>query len=93
MRPPAASRWAGGFGPALAAVALGGLAAVYFFLPPRGTLSLSGFDARVGLVLYIVVGAGMALLGRAMAASRRRAEGQSEAVARSRDATVGGRTV
>ncbi len=66
--------WYGGFRPALAAVILGGLAADYFLLPPRGSFSLASVNERVGMVLYLCTGVGIAALGGAMEAARRRAE-------------------
>lgn len=55
----------GGVGPALSAVMLGAVSVVYFLLPPRGALIPEGLDQQVGLLLYVSVGVGMALLGRA----------------------------
>jgi len=54
--------WFAGLGPGLLAVGLGGLAADYFFMPPRGTLLMSSAD-WVALLLYGMVGGGIAWLG------------------------------
>src|SRR4051812_30655217 len=50
------SAWVGGSGPALLAVALGGLSSGYFFLPPHGRLAVQGVEQQVGLGLYLLVG-------------------------------------
>ena len=58
--------WYGGFGPALAATLMGAVASGQLFLPPRGSFVIEGIDNRVGMVLYLIVGFGIALLGGAM---------------------------
>ena len=63
-----------GRGPALLATGLGAAAAARFLLPPRDSLAVRGFENQAGLVLYLTVGAGIALLGGAMRSARRRAE-------------------
>ena len=63
-----------GRGPALLATGLGAAASARFLLPPRDGLAVQGFENQAGLVLYLAVGAGIALLGGAMRAARRRAE-------------------
>jgi PAS domain S-box-containing protein len=71
--------WFGGFGPALAAVVFGAAAAVWF-LPPAG----STWGPHVGTGLYLILGAGIALLGREAGAARRHAADSAED-ARQRD--------
>jgi PAS domain S-box-containing protein len=72
--------WYGGLGPALTAVFLGGLCAVYFVLPPRGVFFPEGWYQDVGLVLYTCAGLGISLLGGAVDFARRSAEaGNAEA--------------
>ena len=66
--------WYGGFGPALAASLLGALASAWFLLQPRYILGAKGLEDQLGLLLYMFVSLGMALLGGAMRASRLRAE-------------------
>ncbi len=63
--------WYAGRGPALAAVAVGALAADYFLQPPRGSFLLEGLDQQVGMALFVGVGTGIAMLGGAMDAARR----------------------
>jgi PAS domain S-box-containing protein len=78
--------WYGGSGPALLATALGAVLSVRFLLPPRGEFALEGFENQAGLVLYLGVGAGIALLGGAMRAARTRAETSMAAVLQQREA-------
>ncbi len=66
--------WYGGLGPALAAVALGALASIYFLLPPRGSFALAGQEEHAGLVLYLLTGLGIAALGGAMRQAQRQAD-------------------
>jgi PAS domain S-box-containing protein len=66
--------WYGGFGPALVAAALGGIASVPFLLPPRGSVIVNVFEHQVGLVLYFTVSLGIALLGKAMQDAQEHAE-------------------
>ncbi len=47
----------GGLGPGLAATALGGLAADYFFIPPMGSLKTANLNDRVALALFFLIGA------------------------------------
>jgi PAS domain S-box-containing protein len=66
--------WCGGFWPALAAVVLGALASDFFLLAPRGHFAVAGLDQQTGVVLCLCVSTGIALLGGATHAARRRAE-------------------
>jgi two-component system sensor histidine kinase/response regulator len=63
----------GGFGPALAAVILGGMSADYFLLTPWGSFHFDGSGEGAGLVLFACTGLGIAVLGGSMDAVRRRA--------------------
>jgi len=75
-----AAAWYGGLGPALTAVVLGGLCAIYFIIPPRGVFFPEGWYQDVGLVLYTCAGIGISLLGGAVDFARRSAEaGNAEA--------------
>jgi PAS domain S-box-containing protein len=64
----------GGLGPSLAPLALGSLAATYFFVPPRGGLVPHGLPNLVGIGLYFFVGLSSVLLCEALRDARRRAE-------------------
>ena len=75
----------GGFGPAMTAVILGGLASSYFLLPPRDSFSVEGGDQIAGLALYLTVSVGMALLGGAMRSGRKRLQRAREAERRQRE--------
>ncbi len=68
------SAWYGGLGPALFAVVVGGFAADYFVIQPRGEFRSFASSEIVGLLLYFVSGSGIALLGGAMHGARRRSE-------------------
>jgi len=70
--------WYGGFGPALAATLLGAVASAWLLLPPRGSFAVHGFENQAGLIFYVGVSLGIALLGGAMRAARQR--GQAAAV-------------
>ncbi len=74
--------WFGGRGPALAATALGVLLAVPFLLPPRGHFAVAGLENQVGLLVYLAVGVGIALLGGSMGDAWRRAEEGAREAAR-----------
>src|SRR5262245_47943820 len=68
------SSWLGGFGPALLATVLGGVASVRFLLAPREIPFVDSVDNLAGLALYVVVSIGIALIGGAMRSARRAAE-------------------
>src|SRR5262249_53956822 len=57
---------AGGRGPGLFATVLGALAATTFLLTPRGVFAVEGAEDRAGMVVYLAVGAGIALMGGAL---------------------------
>ena len=81
--------WYGGVRPALLAVLLGVFSARYFLIPPRGSFGLTGADQYVGLVFYLAVGVGIAVLGGAMRAaplvSDRKLQQTREALAHSEE--------
>ena len=60
------SAWYGGLGPAVTSLLLGALAATHFLLPPRGFWWVEGLDQTIGMLLFLAVGAGIALIGGAM---------------------------
>ncbi|MBA3804191.1 MAG: PAS domain S-box protein [Acidobacteria bacterium] len=66
--------WACGFGPAILALCLGAIAAVYFFIPPHNSLAITEAAYVVGLLLYLSIGITGALLSRRMHRALRRAE-------------------
>jgi PAS domain S-box-containing protein len=63
-----------GFGPALLATVLGALASARFLLPPRGRFVVERAENQAGMVLFVTISLGIALLGGALRAARRRAE-------------------
>jgi PAS domain S-box-containing protein len=66
--------WLGGLGPGLLSLVLGGLAAAFFFMPPRGTLLMERTENQVGLGLYFVTGMIIVVLAEAQRSARRKAE-------------------
>ncbi|HEY1784875.1 MAG TPA: ATP-binding protein [Pirellulales bacterium] len=82
--------WYGGFGPAVAATVLGGLASAWLFLPPRGSYTIAGVDNQVGMGLFLTMCAGICLLGGAMRRAQRRAEETSrELLVKQREIEIG----
>lgn len=77
--------WYGGLGPALVALGLGLPAAVYFFISADTALVNLSKENLVGLVLYLVVGLGLAFLGAAMHRAANRAEQSTQAIIRSKE--------
>ena len=75
----------GGRGPALLATGLGALASARILLPPRDGFALQGVENRAGMVLYLAVGTGIALLGGALREARRRAERDADEALRQRE--------
>jgi len=71
----------GGRGPALLTTILGGVVAARFLFPPRAGFAELGAEDRAGLVFYLAIGLGIAILGGSMRKARRRAEAnEAEAV-------------
>jgi PAS domain S-box-containing protein len=77
--------WYGGFGPALFATVVGAFLSARLLLPPRDSFVVAGFDNQAGLLLYLLVGTGIAVLGGFMHRSRERALAAAES-ARGADA-------
>ncbi len=66
--------WYAGLAAALTATLLGGLAAVWFFIPPRFSLAVNEVSQVVGLVTYGMVSLTFVAFGQVMNRARRRAE-------------------
>ena len=79
------SAWLGGFGPALLAGVLGGVAGSLFLLEPRQLLELGSVESIGGQVLYAAVSLGIALIGGGMRAARRRAEANAADIGTQRE--------
>jgi len=77
--------WYGGFAPALAATVLGGLLSAWYLMPPTHTLHVAGFENQAGLVLYLAVSLGIALLGGGMRRAQRRTQAQADAAVTERE--------
>ena len=67
--------WFGGFKPAMAAVALGGIGSAWFLLVDQFSFRIETSPA-VGLLLYGLVGTGLAIVGGMMHSAREQAERQ-----------------
>ena len=65
--------WFGGFRPGALSILLSALLSVYFFAEPRGSLLIRGEGDQISLLIFVVVGFGVALLGDA----QRRAVGMA----------------
>jgi PAS domain S-box-containing protein len=63
-----------GRGPALIAVVFGAVLSARFLLPPRDSFAVEGLANQFGMMLYVVVGVGIALLGGALREARLHAE-------------------
>lgn len=79
--------WACGLGPALLAICLGAMGAVFFFVPAQTTLNINGTANIIGLVLYLSISTVGTLLSHEMHRARRRAETNAE-IARGRQAEL-----
>jgi PAS domain S-box-containing protein len=66
--------WYGGLRPALLALLLGALGAVYLFVPPGYPFTLANGQHVLGLILYLIVCITSALLSEEMHRARHRAE-------------------
>jgi PAS domain S-box-containing protein len=73
------SAWIGGFGPAVLASLSGAAAASWFLLAPRYRLFPDDVESLGGLVLYLGVSLGIAVIGGAMRRAQSRAEAASRA--------------
>ena len=74
-----------GQGPALVTTVLGAIALARFLLLPRGSFAVHRFEDRAGLVLYLVIGVGIALVGGALGGDRRRAMRNADEALRQRE--------
>ena len=68
------STWYAGLASSLTATLLGGLAALWFFIPPRLSLDISDLSHRVGLVTYAAVSLTFVGFGQMLHRARQRAE-------------------
>jgi PAS domain S-box-containing protein len=76
--------WYGGLGPALVSLALGFLAADWFFIPPVNTFEIFGVPNAVGVALYFFIGLTSAGISEAQRNAQRRAEANALDAARKR---------
>lgn len=72
--------WYGGFGPGLVAIVLSSFAVGYFFVPPRGALSIRGSGNFVGWLIFLIVSLAMIMLAHSQRRERRRAEVSAQAI-------------
>lgn len=72
----------GGFGPALLASLLGAAALMRFVLNPTNGFAVSGVESQAGLVLYLFVTAGIAIVTGLMRRAQRRAQARAAEVVR-----------
>jgi PAS domain S-box-containing protein len=77
--------WFGGLGPALLASILGALTSAWYLLAPRYSFAIASTEDQAGLVLYLALSAGFALLGGGMQRARRQAEANAAAVGKHRE--------
>jgi PAS domain S-box-containing protein len=68
------SMWYAGLASSLTTTLLGGLAALWFFVPPRLSLDIADLSHRVGLVTYAAVSLALVGFGQMMHRARLRAE-------------------
>ncbi|MFN8559239.1 MAG: PAS domain S-box protein [Dehalococcoidia bacterium] len=78
--------WYGGYGPALATVALSALLSAVLFLEPRSVLAVTGPAGIIALIVYVAVGLSIAALAGSQRAARRRVERERTAAERARAA-------
>jgi two-component system CheB/CheR fusion protein len=80
------SAWYGGLKPGLLATALGGVLAVFFFVPPYYTLAISDPKIVTGLVFFFISGVTISLVCDALHKALRRVElSEAEAVQYAKD--------
>lgn len=70
--------WYGGLAASLTATVLSGLAAVWFFIPPRSSLTIIDLSQQVGLLTFGVVSLTFVGFGHVMHRARKRAEVMAE---------------
>ena len=68
------SMWYAGLASSLTTTLLGGLAALWFFVPPRLSLDIADLSHRVGLATYAAVSLAFVGFGQVMHGARQRAE-------------------
>lgn len=68
------SGWRGGFGPGLVTSLFGAVALVRFVVDPSGRMHIDGAESQAGVVLYLVVTIGMAVVCGLMRRAVQRAE-------------------
>ncbi len=74
-----------GLAPALVATGLGAASSIYLLMTPRPTLWIEGVENLFGMVLFLTVGVGIALLGGALRGARQVAEAEAEEAVRRRE--------
>src|SRR5689334_19832829 len=70
----AVTTWYGGLGPSITALILGGLLSNWFFMPPRGSLTIIEGMHQVGSATYVAVTGVLVFFGQARRRARLRAE-------------------
>jgi PAS domain S-box-containing protein len=78
--------WYGGPGPAFLALALSGLAADYYFIPPRGSLAIAGISNQISFAIFILLGLALNLFTNSLREALRRAEASEGEARRALDA-------
>jgi two-component system CheB/CheR fusion protein len=81
----AVTSWYGGLRPTLFVVVAGGLAAAYWFIPPRFSLAIALPLHRFQATYFVVSGVVMGCFGEAMHLARRRADRQMEETRRKQE--------
>ena len=74
----AITAWYGGFRPTLVVIVVGGLIAVYAFVPPRGSLGIALPLHRFSATSFLLAGIVIGLFGETARAATRRAEAKAE---------------
>jgi PAS domain S-box-containing protein len=72
--------WYAGLSAAVTATLLGGLASVWFFVPPRLSFAIADVSHHVGLATYFAVSLAFVAFGEVMHRARRRAEELAESL-------------
>ena len=81
----AIAAWLGGLGAGITAVVLSELAVGYFFLEPRGTLTLANPESIVGLIVFGFAALLIAGLSQSLRTAERRASESAREVARQKE--------
>jgi PAS domain S-box-containing protein len=77
--------WYGGFGPAVMAALAGAATAAWVLLQPRNQPQIEGFENQLGLLLYLCISLGIAIMGGSMRNVQRRALAAAERAIRQRN--------